>query len=89
MPNIAFFAPVFGAAGLAVAFFIYLHIKKLPDGNERMREIAGLIHSGAMVYLRQYAGLVVFMAVVAALAAFISAYGCRLFAGRLPCRVSA
>ncbi|MCC6502299.1 MAG: sodium-translocating pyrophosphatase [Deltaproteobacteria bacterium] len=73
MPEIAFFAPVFGAAGLAVAFFIYHHIKRLPDGNERMREIAGLIHSGAMVYLkRQYAILVVFMAVVAAaLAVFI------------------
>ncbi len=84
MPEIAFFAPVFGTAGLAVAFFIYHHIKRLPDGNERMREIAGLIHSGAMVYLkRQYAILVVFMAVVAtALAVFIGVPTAAAFPGR-------
>lgn len=73
MPNLAFFAPLFGAAGLAVTLFVYLHIKRLPEGNERMREIAGLIHRGAMVYLkRQYVILLAFLAVVAAaLAVFI------------------
>jgi K(+)-stimulated pyrophosphate-energized sodium pump len=73
MPNLAFFAPLFGAAGLAVTFLVYLHIKRLPDGSERMREIAALIHSGAMVYLkRQYVILLVFLAAVAAaLAVFI------------------
>ncbi|OGP14482.1 MAG: sodium-translocating pyrophosphatase [Deltaproteobacteria bacterium GWA2_54_12] len=73
MPNLAFFAPLFGAAGLVITFFVYLHIKSLPPGNERMREIAGLIHRGAMVYLkRQYIILLAFLAAVAvALAVFI------------------
>src|SRR3989304_7672970 len=73
MPNLAFFAPLFGAAGLVITFFVYLHIKSLPPGNERMREIAGLIHRGAMVYLkRQYIILLAFFAAVAvALAVFI------------------
>ena len=73
MPNLAFFAPLFGAAGLAVTFFVYLHVKRLPEGNERMREIAALIHRGAMVYLkRQYVILLAFLAAVAlALAVFI------------------
>ncbi|MBI2400833.1 MAG: sodium-translocating pyrophosphatase [Deltaproteobacteria bacterium] len=73
MPNLAYFAPLFGAAGLVITFFVYLHIKRLPEGSERMREIAGLIHQGAMVYLkRQYVILLAFLAVVAAaLAVFI------------------
>src|SRR4030067_3604088 len=73
MPNLAFFAPLLGAAGLAVTFFVYLHVKRLPEGGERMREIAALIHRGAMVYLkRQYVILLAFLAAVAlALAVFI------------------
>jgi len=68
------FAWVFGVIGLVTAGFIYLHIKRQPDGNEKMREIAGLIHSGAMVYLkRQYSILAIFLIVVAlALAIFIN-----------------
>lgn len=68
MANLAFFAPVLGVAGLVIAFFIYAHVKRLPEGSERMKEIAGLIHSGAMVYLkRQYTILVFFLAAVAVL----------------------
>jgi len=74
MPNLAYLAPLFGAAGLAITFFVYLHIKRLPEGSGRMAEIAGLIHRGAMVYLkRQYSILIVFLAVVAlAIAVFIN-----------------
>src|SRR3990172_9381982 len=73
MQQLVSFAPIFGIAGLATAFLIYGYIKKQPDGNERMREIAGLIHDGAMVYLRrQYTIILVFIAVVAvALGVFI------------------
>jgi K(+)-stimulated pyrophosphate-energized sodium pump len=73
MPNLAYLAPLFGAAGLVITFFVYLHVKRLPEGSLRMREIADLIHRGAMVYLkRQYMILVAFLAVVAvALAIFI------------------
>src|SRR3989338_6814602 len=65
MQQLVSFAPIFGIAGLATAFLIYGYIKKQPDGNERMKEIAGLIHDGAMVYLkRQYTILLIFVAVV-------------------------
>ena len=51
--------------GLITALIIYRFIVKQPDGNERMKEIAGLIHDGAMVYLkRQYTILLIFVAVV-------------------------
>jgi K(+)-stimulated pyrophosphate-energized sodium pump len=67
-------APLLGVGGLVMTLFIYLHISRLPDGNARMKEIAGLIHDGAMVYLkRQYTILIVFVAVVAiALGVFIN-----------------
>lgn len=65
MQQLTNFAPVFGLAGLVMAFLIYGHIKKQPDGNEKMREIAAMIHDGAMVYLkRQYTILFVFIALV-------------------------
>ena len=68
MERMTDFAPLFGAGGLVMAFFIYLYILSLPDGNERMRDIAGQIHQGAMVYLkRQNSILVFFLAAIAIL----------------------
>jgi K(+)-stimulated pyrophosphate-energized sodium pump len=66
-------APILGAFGLAVAAFIYLGIVRMPDGNERMREIAESIHEGAMVFLkREYSIVAVFVAVAfVALAYFL------------------
>lgn len=64
-------APILGIGGLVVVALIYGRIAGLPDGNERMRQIAGLIHNGAMVYLRrQYLIIAVFVAAVAVLLAF-------------------
>src|SRR3990170_3881652 len=68
MEGVTNFAPLFGAGGLVMAFFIYLYILSLPDGNEKMRDIAGQIHQGAMVYLRrQNSILVFFLAAIAIL----------------------
>ena len=68
MHGLTSYAPLLGLSGLVMALFIYLHISKLPDGNERMREIAELIHDGAMTYLkRQYTILLIFVAIVAIL----------------------
>ncbi len=68
MKGVTGFAPFLGAGGLVMAFFIYLYIRSLPEGNERMRDIAGQIHTGAMVYLRrQYTILVFFLAGIATL----------------------
>ena len=74
MQQLVSFAPIFGIAGLATAFLIYGYIKKQPEGNDRMREIAGMIQEGAMVYLRrQYTILFAFIAIVfIALSIFIN-----------------
>ncbi len=58
-------APLFGVGGLLIAFWIYGYIKKQPDGTDRMREIAEMIHEGAMVYLkRQYTILLAFIVLI-------------------------
>ncbi len=68
MNNLVIFAPVLGAFGLLVAFMIYLSLKKLDAGNAKMKELAGLIHEGAMVFLkREYSILSIFIIVVFAL----------------------
>jgi K(+)-stimulated pyrophosphate-energized sodium pump len=73
MQGVTALAPLLGALGLVMTLFIYLYVSRLPSGNQRMNEIAGLIHGGAMVYLkRQYAILAVFVVLLAAaIAAFI------------------
>jgi len=66
MEGITMYAPVLAAFGLVLALVIYIYVIRQPDGNERMREIAAMIHDGAMIYLkRQYVILCVFLAVVA------------------------
>ncbi|MBI5747676.1 MAG: sodium-translocating pyrophosphatase [Nitrospinae bacterium] len=67
-------APLFGVGGLLIALWIYGHIKKQPDGTDRMREIAEMIHEGAMVYLkRQYTILIAFIVLIfVALSIFIN-----------------
>ena len=57
--------PVLGAVGLVVAFIIYAAIKRLPEGNEVMKDIASQIHIGAMAFLkREYVVLSVFVLIV-------------------------
>lgn len=59
-------APIVSLAGLALAFLIYIYIKRQSDGLDKMKEVAKLIHDGAMVYLRrQYLVLALFVLVVA------------------------
>ena len=63
-----------GAVALVFAYIIATGIAKESAGNERMREIAGFIHEGAMAFLyREYRYLSVFIAVVfVILSSFIS-----------------
>ena len=37
---------------LGYAYSVYNGMKSLPEGNEKMKEIASAIHEGAMVFLR-------------------------------------
>ncbi|TFB12025.1 sodium-translocating pyrophosphatase [Candidatus Marinimicrobia bacterium MT.SAG.3] len=65
MPGFVKLAPWFGIGGMVVAFFIYLYISKQDEGNEKMKELAKLIHDGAMVFLkREYTILLGFIIIV-------------------------
>ncbi len=65
MENLINFAPVFGAGGLLLALIFYFTVAAKPAGSELMKEIASMIHEGAMSYLwRQYRVLFIFIAVV-------------------------
>ncbi|MDE0713257.1 MAG: sodium-translocating pyrophosphatase [Gammaproteobacteria bacterium] len=59
---------MFGIAGLFAAWTVYKMILQNPAGEGKVTEIAGLIHRGAMVFMRrEYTYLAVFVAVVAVL----------------------
>lgn len=45
--------PVAALVALAMALFFYRAMKREPDGNEKMRAIAGFVREGAFAYLRR------------------------------------
>ena len=47
------FGVILGLGVLLYAYSVYREIKSLPDGNDKMREIARAIAEGAMVFLRR------------------------------------
>ena len=52
--------------GLGFALALIAYIMKQPDGNQKVREIAGAIHRGAMTFLnKEYKVMLVFMLLVA------------------------
>ena len=63
--------PYAGLVGLLFSFLIFAAMNRRPPGNERMRELASMIHAGAMAFLRrEYTILAVFVVVVAVLIAW-------------------
>lgn len=57
--------PFLGVIGLAVAYFIFTRIMKMPGGEGKVAEIAEMIHRGALVFMqREFKLLVVFMIVI-------------------------
>ena len=92
IPGFVKLAPWFGIGGMVVAFFIYLYISKQDEGNEKMKELAKLIHDGAMVFLkREYTILLGFIIVVTGFLymqiapqtalAYVAGAMCSMFAG--------
>lgn len=54
-----------GGLGLFLAYQMYLQLRALPDGNDRMRLVASEIRTGAMAFLKEQAThLIPFIAVV-------------------------
>lgn len=69
--DLTLFPPILGAAGLAVAFFIYLVIAKLPGGDGKVADIAHEIHRGAMVFMRREYSILAIFAIVVTVLLFI------------------
>ena len=83
--------PILGALGLLIALVIYFAIKRQPDGNELMRDIAHQIQIGAMAFLRsEYKVLAVFVVIVfALLAIFLTLNTGLAFVGGALCSITA
>ncbi len=92
MDQILQWIPAVGGLGLGVAFLIFYNLKRLPAGNDIMRDIASQIQVGAMAFLkREYIVLFFFVIIVAALLgsflnpstafAFLSGASCSVLAG--------
>ncbi|NLJ71935.1 MAG: sodium-translocating pyrophosphatase [Syntrophomonadaceae bacterium] len=65
MENLVLYAPAGGALALLFALFLTSKVKKADPGTERMVEISGYIHEGAMAFLtRQYTAIAVFVVAV-------------------------
>ena len=76
MIELSRFAPLAGALGLFIALGIYFYLRRQSAGNERMREISGLIEEGAMAFLRrQYLALIPVILLVAVLLYFTVGWG--------------
>ena len=93
MQELTFYAPFLGIISLFTGFFIYLYIKKQPNGNDIMQELEEMIHEGAMTFLKkEYLFLVIFILMVFILLgwllnewntsiAFVTGAFCSMFAG--------
>lgn len=63
--------PVVGVIALAVAGVLAVWVSRQDSGNDRMREISGYIHSGAMAFLRQeYITMAIVIVVLALIICF-------------------
>jgi K(+)-stimulated pyrophosphate-energized sodium pump len=92
MQGLTIYALPLGILGLIVAYFIYIYVKKQPNGTQLMQDLEGMIHSGAMAFLkREYSVLVFFIAAVFVLLlifiswrtaiAFVTGAFCSMLAG--------
>lgn len=65
MTDLLLLPPILGGVGLASALFIYFIVKSYSAGDGAVAEIADLIHSGAMVFIRrEYSILAIFALII-------------------------
>lgn len=65
MDKLSIIIPIAGAAALLFAFILRMRVVKANSGNEKMKEISGAIHQGALAFLfAEYRILIVFTAVL-------------------------
>ncbi len=71
--DVVFYFPL-GASVLALVYVWYLasYVKKMDPGNERMREIGGLIREGAFAFMRREYTVVSYLIVVMAVLLYFS-----------------
>ncbi len=71
METLLYLVPVAGVLALLFALFLAMKVNKAPIGTDRMKEISGNIHDGAMAFLTaEYKILVVFAAALFVLIGF-------------------
>jgi K(+)-stimulated pyrophosphate-energized sodium pump len=72
MQELTVYAPFLGILSLIIAYFIYIYVKKQPNGSELMQDLENSIHEGAMAFLRkEYSILVIFIAAVFIILGFV------------------
>ncbi len=75
MIDFALISIIAGAVGLTVAWFTYVYVHRQDPGNDTMKEIADLIHTGAMAFLRrEYMALLPFIVIIAALLGWLISF---------------
>jgi len=63
--NILWWPPILGVSGLMAAWVVYRIVKSYPAGSGAVSEIADVIHTGAMVFMRrEYSVLAAFAALL-------------------------
>lgn len=71
MQDLTIYAPYLGVLGLIIAYFVFIYVKRHPNGNQVMRDLEEMIHSGAMAFLKkEYSTLLFFIAIVFLLLGF-------------------
>ncbi|MCQ4725870.1 sodium-translocating pyrophosphatase [Anaerotignum faecicola] len=71
MENMVVLAPILGVIALVFAFALASKVSKMSEGTDRMKEIAGSIHEGALAFLTaEYKILIVFAVVLFLLIGF-------------------
>jgi len=65
MQKLTVIAPYLALVGLLIAYLVYNYVKKQPNGSATMQKLEGMIHAGAMAFLKkEYSILVIFIACV-------------------------